>query len=113
MKLLLDQNLSFKLVCYLHTFADALHTGEAGLSKASDEAVWEYAKAHNYIIVSKDSDFLHRAMFYSAPPKVIWLRIGNASTQDILHCLQNHWKEIMLFEKSPDESVLILPTEFL
>ena len=110
MKLLLDQNLSFKLIHVLQSDAcHAIHVNSAELSGASDQAIWEYAKAHSYTIVSKDSDFMHRAMLYGAPPKVIWLRTGNASTQDILACLQNNWEEITLFEKSSNESLVILP----
>ena len=100
MKLLLDQNLSFKLVRHLRPVTEyTAHAGEVGLASASDQTVWEYARNHHYTIVSKDSDFL---------PKVICIRIGNASTQDILHCLQRRWKDIESFETSADETVLIL-----
>lgn len=109
-KLLLDQNLSFKLVRHLLPVTEyAAHVGEIGLGSASDQTVWEYARNHHYTIVSKDTDFLHRALLYGAPPKIICLRLGNASTQDILHCLQQRWKDIESFDKSADETVLILP----
>ena len=57
MKLLFDQNLSHKLVRLLaDLFPDSLHVREVGLNAAGDPLVWDYAKAHGFVIVSKDSD---------------------------------------------------------
>ena len=44
MKLLLDHNLSHRLVEMLRReYPDSRHVREVGLSEASDEAVWQYA----------------------------------------------------------------------
>lgn len=77
MKLLFDQNLSFKLVGRLaDLFPNCLHVRDAGLKDADDSLVWEYAKQHAYIIVSKDSDFHQRSFVFGAPPRVIWVALG-------------------------------------
>ncbi|MEG4406901.1 DUF5615 family PIN-like protein [Microcoleus sp. MON1_C5] len=31
-------------------------------------------------IVTQDADFTERSWLYSSPPKVVWLRCGNAPT---------------------------------
>jgi predicted nuclease of predicted toxin-antitoxin system len=43
-----------------------------------------------------------------APPKVIWLRIGNASTAAIEAFIRSGLVKIRTFEISPEESLLVL-----
>ena len=63
MKLLFDQNLSPCLVRLLAVeFPGSQHVRDAGLAAAPDPAVWAYAAAQGLAIVSKDSDFQHRAL---------------------------------------------------
>ena len=58
MKLLLDQNLSRRLVGRLsNEYPGSGHVTEVGLDIASDRAIWEYAGERDYVIVSKDTDF--------------------------------------------------------
>jgi predicted nuclease of predicted toxin-antitoxin system len=78
MKLLFDENLSPKLPRLLATqFPGSLHLRDCGLKGATDEAIWKYAGANNFTIVSKDSDFYQRSLFYGSPSKFVWLSIGN------------------------------------
>ena len=55
---------------------------ELGLREADDSVIWEYAKVRGFCIVSKDSDFQQRSLLLGAPPKFIWLRLGNCSVTD-------------------------------
>jgi len=83
-KLLFDENLSFRLVGLLAAdFPDSTHVTTAGLAGASDAAVWEFAAAHGYTIATKDDDFRSLSLVRGAPPKVIYLRVGNSSTAAI------------------------------
>ena len=109
MKLLLDQNISRKLVKpFGRAFPGTSHVYILGLSTASDLEVWEYARTHAYVIVTQDSDFSERATIYGHPPKVIWLRAGNASTQNIKMILMARKKDILEFGKDAKNSCLIL-----
>jgi predicted nuclease of predicted toxin-antitoxin system len=45
---------------------------------------------------------------YGAPPKVIWLRIGDASTAAIEAFIRAALVKIRTFEMSPEESPLVL-----
>jgi predicted nuclease of predicted toxin-antitoxin system len=100
MKLLLDQNISRKLVKKLEgLFLGSNHVYLLGLHEASDEEVWNYARDNGFTIVTQDSDFNERSLVYGYPPKVIWLRTGNVSTQNIKQLLKKHHKDILLFEK--------------
>ena len=77
MKLLLDQNLSLRLVReFQDLFPGSLHVREAGLDRAGDDVVWAHARRENYMIVSKDSDFQQRSLLHGPPPKCVWIRVG-------------------------------------
>ena len=87
MKLLFDQNLSRLLVGrFAEEFPDSVHVTDVGLDRATDREVWEFARAGGYVIVSKDSDFRQLAFLFGPPPKVVWLRVGNASTTTSCRC---------------------------
>ncbi len=107
---LLDQNLSRKLIAPLsRVWPGCNHVYDLALSQASDRAIWEDAKNKALCILTKDSDFLHLALLYGAPPKVIIIRAGNVSTSDIEHMLLAHQKEIDDFLASMVESLLVIP----
>jgi predicted nuclease of predicted toxin-antitoxin system len=107
MKLLFDQNLSFKLS---ETFGD-LFPGSTqvrliGLAEASDRAIWDHAKRNGFTLVSLDSDFAEMAALFGAPPKVIWLRCGNQPTAIVALRLRTHADLIASFDR--DEAAACL-----
>ena|ERR1700722_12316130 len=99
MKLLFDQNLSFKLCGRLaDLFPGSKPVRGAGLDKADDRAIWEFAKTNDFVIVSLDSDFADLAALRGAPPKVIWLRCGNQTSDFIEKLFRDHAEAITAFE---------------
>jgi predicted nuclease of predicted toxin-antitoxin system len=108
-KLLLDQNLSHKLVAAVaDVFPQTAHVRDLGLAQADDHSIWNYARDNGYVIASKDDDFHQRSFLYGAPPKVIWLRVGNCTTGHIIDCLRRHVREIDAFEHDQHASFLVL-----
>lgn len=88
MKLLLDENLSRRLVPFLQTdYPGSNQVAQLGLEKASDREIWQYAKNNDYVIVTKDSDYHELSILYGAPPQVIWLKTGNQSKAATLNAL--------------------------
>ena len=68
MKALLDQNLSFRLVeVLLSRFPGSCHVRDVGLAGEDDERIWTLAKAEGFTIVTKDNDFLARALVRGHP----------------------------------------------
>lgn len=68
MRLLLDQNLSPRLIERLgDLYPDSIHVSKAGLDRAMDREVWEYAEEHHLIIVSKDADFNELSVLWGTP----------------------------------------------
>ena len=110
MKLLFDQNVSPRLASLLaDIYAESVHVGEVGLREAQDIAIWQYAKVHGYAIVSKDSDFQQRSLLHGAPPKFIWLRVGNCPTERIERLLRSYSAAIHTFDLDESKSHLMLP----
>jgi len=89
MKLLFDENLSHKLVWLLaDIFPNSVHVRDVGLKAADDPLVWEYAKDHNLMIVSKDSDMHQRSFVFGSPPKILWVRLGIVRPQTLKSCCE-------------------------
>jgi predicted nuclease of predicted toxin-antitoxin system len=108
-KLLFDENLSPRLVQALESeYPDSVYLRMLGLRGATDGAIWELARQEAYAIVSKDNDFRQLSFLHGAPPKVIWLSVGNAGTEAILGFLQSQRAEIKAFEADTEASLLVL-----
>lgn len=84
MNLLFDQNISFRIVKKVADFfPGAKQVTDLNLHNSSDFNIWEFAKKNNYCIVTFDNDFIDISVLKGFPPKIIWLRIGNTSTNFI------------------------------
>jgi predicted nuclease of predicted toxin-antitoxin system len=107
--LLFDQNLSPRLV---HRVADlfpgSIHVQAVGLATVLDRIVWDYARANDYIIVTKDADLGELGTLLGFPPKVIWIRRGNCTTLEIEHLIRDNQIAIELLANEPESGVLTL-----
>lgn len=109
MKLLFDQNLSSRLVGALReSFPGSVHVQDAGLKHADDQRVWEFAKQSGMAIISKDSDFQQRSMLYGPPPKVIWVSLGNCTTEQVERLIRTRLDEIAAFDQDEGTAFLVL-----
>ena len=98
MKLLFDQNLSHKLVASLaDLFAGSAHVRDLGMATATDHAIWDHAKNAGFTIASKDGDFHQMSLLHGAPPKVVWVRVGNSSTDEIAQLVRARYDAIEAF----------------
>jgi len=111
MNLLLDENLSPRLVGLLAPRFACMHVNDAlGLGRwCADSADWEFARRRGLLIVTKDDDFVARAIIRGAPPKVVWLDVGNAGTHEIADLLLGAAGELAAFRDAEGVSVLGLP----
>ena len=79
-----------------------------GLRGAEDARIWEYARDDNLTIISKDNDFRQRSFLDGAPPKVVWLEVGNAGTMAIAQLHQREQARLLAFEADAESALLVL-----
>ena len=109
MQLLFDEQLSARLCSLLaESYPSSLHVRLIGLGGASDEAVWTAAAEQGCILVTKDEDFHRLSVLRGAPPKVIWLRLGNATTDDVARLLRDRHEDILGFTSQNETNFLVL-----
>ena len=70
--------------------------------------MWDYAPANGFVIVSKDSDFQQRSLLFGPPPKVVWIRLGNCTTGEIVAALMDHEPAIRALVTDPHEGLLLV-----
>jgi len=98
MKLLLDQNISFRITSKIQDlFPGSKQVRDLGLENSKDSFLWNYAKENNYCIVTFDGDFYDLGLIKGSSPKVIWLRLGNTTTQYIETVLRKNYDLIKTF----------------
>lgn len=108
MNLLFDQNISFRITRLLYSyFPNCKHVRDVGLNEKADVEIWNYAKRNDFVIVTFDADFYDLAVIKGIPPKVIWLRMGNATTLNISHSLIKNQQMISNFCNSENENVCL------
>jgi predicted nuclease of predicted toxin-antitoxin system len=108
-KLLFDHNLSPRLVAGLsNTFPESSHVFLLEMAEADDQVVWDYANKHQYIIVTRDRDYNDLLTLKGYPPKVIWIRRGNCSTQVIETILRHNFADIQSLIADPTLGLLTL-----
>lgn len=109
MKLLFDQNMPPRLVETLAPlYPDSHHVVTIGLDRADDREIWAYAKANDLTIASKDSDYMRLSIMLGAPPKVVWVGLGNCSAKRLEDLLRHHHETVAQFVKSPERTYPIL-----
>lgn len=101
MKLLLDQNLSRKLVPDLASrFPGSSHVLLLGMQRSDDSDIWHYARLHGFTLVTKNTDMVDLCVLRGAPPKVIWLRLGNCTTSLVSEVLLRNDAQIKELDAS-------------
>ena len=109
MKILLDENLSDRLIDRLSDLLPEIrHVKQLGLQQAEDGAIWDHARQNGFTLVTKDRDFSQLCALHGAPPKVVWLRVGNRATGRIAEILRRHHEAMCRFVADPQASLLIL-----
>ena len=110
MKLLLfDQNISLRLIDRLaDIYPSSVHVFTLGLGDAMDIEIWQYAHDHDFMIVTKDADFSEFGVVKGFPPKIIWIRRGNCSTQDIESIMRENYPAISALSEDLETGILAL-----
>ena len=107
MNLLFDQNISFKVAKNIQDiFIGSKHLSDFKLEGSTDIAIWDFAKSNNYCIVTFDLDFIDLSTLKGFPPKIIWLRTGNSSTNNLIALIRS--KQIQITEFLENNEIAFL-----
>jgi predicted nuclease of predicted toxin-antitoxin system len=107
MKLLFDHQLSPKLPTRLaDLYPDSSHVYWLGLDQAADPVIWQYACEHDFTIVTKDVDYHDLCLLRGHPPKILWLRLGNCTTEEAEAAIRQQTQAIAEFLADPVIGIL-------
>jgi predicted nuclease of predicted toxin-antitoxin system len=99
MKLLLDQNISYRLVNKLQNeFPNSKHVNQVNLINSLDIEILRYAHKNDYVLITYDEDFYELSLNQPANPKIVWLRRGNLPTNRIFELLLSHKRDIEVMQ---------------
>jgi predicted nuclease of predicted toxin-antitoxin system len=113
-RLLFDQNLSFRLAERLtDVYPGSGHVRLLGLDQVDDREIWDFAARQGFTIVSKDADFQQLAMLLGPPPKVIWIRLGNCQATAVEALLRQGASAVAEFLADPGLAILALPVQLV
>lgn len=101
MKILVDQNISFRLLPHIESvFPDTSHVRDLGLTDFDDFKIFQYAREHQFdAILTLDEDFNNIQLEHGTPPKIIWLRVGNCSTAVLAAVILKNAQLILNFQQ--------------
>ena len=107
MKLLFDQNISFRIMRLLpESFSDCRHVLSVGLDDCDDHVIWTFAKQNGFTVVTFDADFFNIATLKGSPPKIVWLRTGNLTTFEIVERIVFNASNIILLINDSKQNCL-------
>ena len=106
MKLLLDAHLPPVLARVMTREGyEVVHVAELAMKEAADIDIWQYALAHDYVVVSKDEDFMRYKRDASGKPRFIWVRTGNCKNRELIDTMVKHLPTVIELLESGSEMV--------
>jgi predicted nuclease of predicted toxin-antitoxin system len=107
MKLLLDENLSWRMIKQLTPiFSEVVHAAELKIKQPADDiSIWDYAKKNGFTIISKDDDFEKIVLLRKAPPKLIYLKTYNLDTKKLVDLIMENSDKIIKFINSDENDI--------
>jgi predicted nuclease of predicted toxin-antitoxin system len=109
LRLFLDENLSEALLPdLLDLYPESEHVRTIGEGGATDRRVWNLARDRNALLVTRDQDFVRLSLALGAPPKIVWLNVGNRTNAEIIALLRASHSALQRLLDDPDTTVLEL-----
>ncbi len=75
---------------------EAIHTKQLpNQNESTDTEIATIAEKNNYIIITKDTDFYYRHITNNKPEKLLLVKTGNMSTQNLMQLFYKHFDAII------------------
>lgn len=78
------------------------------MDESPDREVRTFAQENDFTIVTKDADYSELTMLLGYPPKVIWIRRGNCSTNAIESMLRIYFEKIDQLSSDPAAAIMTI-----
>lgn len=109
MRLLLDENVSWRLAAYLRPHCAAvLHVRDVGLDESPDTSIWRYAKQHGYDVLTKDEDFVRLVLAEGFPPRVVAVQNAQVPVRQLADFLLARLPQVEAFLGEQQEFGMLL-----
>ena len=109
MKLLLDENLSRRMVPALQSrFPKTSQVALLGLEGSTDAELCAFAAAEDFVICSKDDDFQRLVAARGYRPRLVRVAMGNVGNERILQALLSSADAIEAALADPATGVVVL-----
>jgi predicted nuclease of predicted toxin-antitoxin system len=102
MKFLCDVHISYKLVNSLNSSGyEAIHVNQLPDKwHTSDSYICNFADTHDFVVITKDSDFRNNFFIKRSPKKLIKINLGNVSNKLLLTIFDDNLHKINKFQNS-------------
>lgn len=99
MRVLIDQNISFRSVPRIaHLFEELVHVKSLGWIDWSDYSIFMTERSQGFTaVITLDEDFNILLPEHGEPPKVIWLKTRNCSTEVLADVIISRFEIIKSF----------------
>jgi predicted nuclease of predicted toxin-antitoxin system len=112
MKLLFDENISYRIVKKISDlYPESEQATLLKLLGKKDRQIWNFAKNNGFSIVTHDQDFQELSMMLGFPPKVLYLHTGNLNTQDLADLLRRKHLQITDFLNDEESGCLEISSD--
>jgi predicted nuclease of predicted toxin-antitoxin system len=101
MKFLVDAQLPYLLTIWLREKGfQSIHTDDlTAKDETEDREIRFFADSENYIVITKDSDFLDSYLLNKSPKKMLMVTTGNIKNRNLLDLFRLNFRELVrLFE---------------
>ena len=79
------------------------------MRRTRDSRIWQYAKEHDYLIVTKDKDFRDMSDALGFPPIVVLIVLRNGPAPEVVSLLQERFGDILELYQDESRAFLELP----
>ena len=96
MRFLIDAQLPPALARFIESQGlESRAVREVGLREAEDEVIWTFAASEQWVVITKDEDFVERVLARQSGPQIVWLRLGNCTNRVLLALLQPIFADVL------------------
>jgi len=105
----LDAHLSPKIAKWLKSELglEACSLKFLGLQEADDEVIFRAARKADIIFLTKDQDFAEMVIRLGFPPRVVWLRVGNTTEENLKEILSDRLGDALSYIEAGESLVEI------